>query len=209
MQIDCGEYESNGTSILGLRYKNGVLFAADSRTTTGQFVSTRDSDKIVQCTDNIVSLGTGRSAHIQKLNRLLSKEISELAVSEETQPSITKSVKMIKNILYNNRDLLSCEFIIGGYDNDYKLFKVCKEGVIVEDDLLIAGSGSTFIRGYTKSVFKKDMSKEEAMKFAIDSLRLAINCDNSSGGLIRICIFEGSGVERFVLDGQDVFFKNE
>jgi 20S proteasome subunit beta 1 len=59
--------ESTGTTTLSLVYDEGVVVAADSRTTTGVYIPSRVTDKLDPIHHRIFCLRAGRSAHTQNI----------------------------------------------------------------------------------------------------------------------------------------------
>jgi 20S proteasome subunit beta 1 len=59
---------STGTTIMAWNCKDGVVMAADSRTSTGTFVSHRFSDKIAQVASHIFVARCGSAADTQTMS---------------------------------------------------------------------------------------------------------------------------------------------
>ena len=58
---------STGTTIMAVPLKDGVVFGADSRVSTGSYVANRTSDKIVQLSESIFACRSGSAADTQTL----------------------------------------------------------------------------------------------------------------------------------------------
>ena len=58
---------STGTTIMAIPLKDGVVFGADSRVSTGSYVANRVSDKIVQLSEHIFACRSGSAADTQTL----------------------------------------------------------------------------------------------------------------------------------------------
>jgi 20S proteasome subunit beta 1 len=54
-----------GTTILAISYDGGVVVGADSRVSTGTYISNRASDKITPLSDNVYLLRSGSAADTQ------------------------------------------------------------------------------------------------------------------------------------------------
>lgn len=54
-----------GTTIVAVTYNGGVVIGADSRVSTGTYISNRASNKIAALTDNIYLLRSGSAADTQ------------------------------------------------------------------------------------------------------------------------------------------------
>uniref|UniRef100_A0A671N1S8 Proteasome subunit beta n=1 Tax=Sinocyclocheilus anshuiensis TaxID=1608454 RepID=A0A671N1S8_9TELE len=87
-------------------------------------------------------------------------------------------------------------FIVAGWDrkNGPQVFQVSLGGMILEQAFTIGGSGSTFIYGYADAKFKPGMTREESLSLAMDS-------DNVSGGVVHLAIVTEKGAERQLIPG--------
>lgn len=56
-----------GTTIVACTYNGGVVLGADGRVSTGNYVSNRASNKIMQLTDNVYLLRSGSAADTQAI----------------------------------------------------------------------------------------------------------------------------------------------
>ena len=56
-----------GTTLIAIRYKDGVIVAADSQTSSGSYISNRASNKISIISDYIICLRSGSSADTQNM----------------------------------------------------------------------------------------------------------------------------------------------
>ncbi|SOV14491.1 proteasome subunit beta type-6, putative [Plasmodium sp. gorilla clade G2] len=62
---------SDGTTIIGIIYDNGVMLACDSRTSSGTFISNKCSRKINRINENLYVCRSGASAHSQKIIEII------------------------------------------------------------------------------------------------------------------------------------------
>lgn len=62
----------------------------------------------------------------------------------------------------------------------------------------------SYIYGYVDAVYWEGMTKDECLQFTANALALALECDGSSGGVIRLAAIQESGVERQVLLGDQI-----
>ena len=56
-----------GTTLIAIRYEDGVIVAADSQTSSGSYISNRASNKISTISDYIICLRSGSSADTQNM----------------------------------------------------------------------------------------------------------------------------------------------
>ena len=87
---------------------------------------------------------------------------------------------------------------MGGWDpyTGPSVYSVNLGGATLERDFVMGGSGSGFIYGYADANYKKGMSFEEAKKFCLNAVSLAMKRDGSSGGIIRLANITEKGIEK-------------
>lgn len=195
---------STGTTIMALKYKDGIIIAADSRTSSGTFIPSRITDKLTQITPNIFCCRSGSAADTQRIVRIVQKEIKTMSTLDNKIPSVEKTAKLIKSIIYENNEHLTASIIVAGYDEHPHIFKISICGSFEEKDILIGGSGSGFIYGFCDMYYKPDMSLEEALNFARSAVSLAIKRDNASGGVIRMAAINKDKVLRYFVPGDKI-----
>lgn len=193
---------SLGTSIMAVRFKDGVILGADSRTTTGTYIANRVSDKLTQIHDTIYCCRSGLAADTQAVADIVKYHLqmyaSQLPVGERPTTQVAASV--FQEICYNNKDSLSAGIICAGYDarNKGSVYLIPLGGSIHKQEYAIAGSGSTFIYGWCDENFKPEMEQDECISFIKLALAEAIKWDGLSGGVIRMVVLTERGVERLI-----------
>lgn len=189
-----------GTSIMAVKFKDGVILGADSRTTTGTYIANRVTDKLTQIHDTIYCCRSGSAADTQAVADIvkyyLQLHASQLPHNEK--PTTQVAANVFQELCYNNKDGLTAGIICAGYDKQNKgsVFSIPIGGSIHKQDYAIAGSGSTFIYGWCNENFKQEMEEEECVQFIKTALSEAIKWDGSSGGVIRMVVLTERGVER-------------
>jgi len=179
---------------------------ADSRTSTGQYIANRASDKITPLHDRISVCRSGSAADTQAISDyvrfyldLHTTEIGEL-------PLVKTASALVQQLCYNNKSYLLAAIIIAGWDpyNGGEVWEVTLGGSRVKQPWSISGSGSTYIYGYCDATYRDGMSKEECLEFVQNALGLAMSRDGSSGGVIRTVVITERGVERGFIPGNRV-----
>jgi len=196
-----------GTSIMAVKFKDGVILGADSRTTTGSYIANRVTDKLTQIHDTIYCCRSGSAADTQAVADMV-KYYLQIYASQlpfDEKPTTEVAANVFQEICYNNKDTLSAGIICAGYDakNKGSVYLIPIGGSIHKQDYAIAGSGSTFIYGWCNENFKQEMEQDECVAFIKTALSEAIKWDGSSGGLIRMVILTEKGVERKVFYPED------
>lgn len=199
---------STGTTIMAFKYRDGIMLAADSRTSSGVFVNSRITNKLDELTENIIICRSGSAADTQLITRRIQSEIKKLSVIENSLPSVDKAAELAGKIIYENRERLVAGLIIAGYDGEFKISKINVCGSIQKDnDLALGGSGSRFLFGFCDNYYRPNMDFEEALKFARTSIKMAIDRDVSSGGVIRIASITKDKISRFFVPGEEIVTK--
>lgn len=192
-----------GTTIMAFKFKDGVILAADSRTSSGSFVVSQCTDKLTKITSNVYCCRSGSAADTQIISRNVEREIKLLSCKEEAVPSVSKAAYLIKNIIYAHDQLLA-GIIVAGYDTAPRVYNIKVCGTLIEQELAIGGSGSAFIYGFCDAHFKVGMSLEEGLSFARSAIGLAMKRDNASGGCIRMAAVTKDAVQRYFVPGDRV-----
>ena len=192
---------------MAVKYADGVVLGADSRTSTGTYVANRASDKITRICDNVWMCRSGSAADTQNVAAYVSRLAEEHAVSVSSaaagaEERLTCDVKLVANltktIAYENKERLQAGMIIAGWDRKLgpQVYGIPLGGALVEAPFTVGGSGSAYVYGWCDDTFKEDMSRDEAETWVTRAISLAIARDASSGGVIRLVTIDGNGCER-------------
>lgn len=190
-----------GTSIMAVKFKDGVILGADSRTTTGTYIANRVTDKLTQIHDTIYCCRSGSAADTQAVADIVKFHLQTYAsqLPNNEKPTTEIAANVFQELCYNNKDNLTAGIICAGYDkNGGSVYSIPIGGSIHKQEYAIAGSGSTFIYGWCNENFKQEMEKDECIEFVKTALSEAIKWDGSSGGVIRMVVLTKSGVERLL-----------
>jgi len=189
---------STGTTLVAFEFADGVVMAADSRTSTGSFVAVRVTDKLTPVTSHIMACRSGSAADTQAMTDIVKNQLEWYEIEFGNPPPVHTAAHLFKNISYDYRDQLTAGLIIAGWDKDNggQVYSVPIGGALMRQAASIGGSGSTYLYGFVDANYKKDMKKDECVELAKKAVTLAINRDGSSGGCCRIAIITKDGVER-------------
>jgi len=204
-----GAAVKTGTSIMAVKWGNGldsgVVVGADTRTSSGNYVANRVTDKLDQITSHIFVQRSGSSADTQAIADIVRYYISmHTAESGGAMPAVQTAANLLKDLIYNNKERLMAGMICAGWDPQVgaSVYEVTPfSGTIVQEDWSIGGSGSSFIYGYCDDKYKPNMTKEEAKSFVVTALAHAMSRDGSSGGCIRIATIDKDGAKREYIQG--------
>lgn len=130
----------------------------------------------------------------------------DTSVQENQAPSVRTAGSLFQELCYQNKDGLMAGIIVAGWDekDGPSVYNVPLGGSLHRQPFAIGGSGSTYIYGYCDSVWRDDMSQEEAVTFVKNALSLAMARDGSSGGVIRLAVITKDGVDRQFVPGNEL-----
>ncbi|PSN45694.1 Proteasome subunit beta type-6 [Blattella germanica] len=195
-----------GTSIMACEYDGGVVIGADSRTTTGAYIANRVTDKLTKVTNHIYCCRSGSAADTQAIADIVKYHLDFHAMELGEPPLVETAANIFRELCYNYRDSLSAGIIVAGWDKRKggQVYMVPIGGMCMRQPIAIGGSGSTYVYGYVDSNFKKNMTKQECLSFITNTLSLAMSRDGSSGGVVRLGEISETGVERYVILGDQL-----
>lgn len=198
--------KSTGTSIMACEFDGGVVIGADSRATTGTYISSRFADKLTKITDYIYCCRSGSAADTQAISDIVAYQLNLYKMEVGMEPLVETAANVFRELCYNYRDSLMAGILVAGWDNRKggQVYSIPLGGMCVRQPISIGGSGSTYVYGYMDSQYKPNMSKEECEKLVENTLALAMARDGSSGGVIRMGVITEKGINRKVILGNNL-----
>jgi proteasome beta subunit len=181
--IDIESKIKKGTTTLGFIFKDGVVLATDSQSTSA-YVESRYERKLHQITDSIALTTAGVVADLQYLVRLLRVEakLYEMGNGKITTKAL---VTLLSNIMHSNRYFpLIAAMVIGGYDESGpSIYSIDPYGGLgTGEKFFSTGSGSPLAVGVLESQYKENLNEEQAVDLAKKALNAAIQRDIYTGG---------------------------
>jgi 20S proteasome subunit beta 1 len=195
------EEVSMGTTLVALKYQNGVVVAADTRTSVSGYVSNKFAKKIDILVNepeaSCVICRSGSAADTQWLAKHASHEFAIRRVL----PSVSQVAHYLRDKM-RSESSLQASLICAGYDGAGRIFGIAPGGSLWEEDVFcVSGSGSTFLMGHLDSLKLKSttITEDQAVELVTQWVRLSIARDGSSGGLIRIMVLTQGGVKEITV----------
>ncbi len=196
-----------GTSILGIICKDGIVMAADRQITAGTIVMGKKEKKVFPINDYLIISGCGMAADIQRVPKYLAAELKLKQLKSKIRPSVKEAANLLKNINYSGIRQPSiipqqAGFLLGGLNEDgsYELYSIEPAGGAykVEDYDANFGSGMPYILGLLEREYKKDLTIEEGVKLAIESLKSSTQRDVGSGYGMDVYTITKEGIKKVV-----------
>lgn len=200
-----GAAPHTGTTIVAVTYNGGVVIGADSRVSTGAYVSNRASDKITELTDFVWLLRSGSAADCQVVADYVRWFSEQHALELQSTPGVRTVANLVMQMNYNNKGLIGA-MIVAGWDdeNGGQVWGCPIGGTLVRQDWTTDGSGSTYIWGFLDSEYRENMTRSEAEALVKEAVVLAMSRDGSSGGVARLVTIHSAGAERTLVLPEDV-----
>lgn len=196
------EVLNTGTTTVGLMCKDCVVLAADKRATAGNFIASKNVDKVVPITDRIAITTSGVVSDIQLLIKLLKAELKLKSIRADREPSVKEAANLLTTIVYSNVRKFSVipgitHFLLGGADTSLHLYDLYADGSITDvDDFVSSGSGSVMAYGVLEAYYKKDMTEAEGVDMAIKSVNAAMQRDSCTGEGIDVYVITKAGMKK-------------
>lgn len=209
----------SGTSLVGIVCKDGVVMAGDRKTTLGgQIVSDKNTLKVVPITDYVLVSGTGNASDIEMLRKIIAAQLKLKQLKDKKRPSVGEAANLIASFAYSNiRQPSMIPFMagtmIGGYNEDgtAELFSVGPDGSIklVEDYDANFSSGMPYILGFLERQYKPNISIEEGVKLAIESIKSSSERDTASGYGVDVFTITKEGIKQVSKQKAEAVYKEQ
>lgn len=194
-----------GTTILGIVCKDGVVMASDRQVTEGHRKGNKFT-KTVQVNDYSLMSYAGQAADAQRLAKVLAAELKLIQLRAKTRPAIQKVANLLSTLTYSSIRQPSMipsivASLIGGVNEDdsFGLYSIGPDGTIIPVEKFESdGSGSNFVIGLLERQYKKNISVEEGVELAIESLKSSTQRDIYSGLGIDVYTITKSGISKVV-----------
>ncbi len=189
-----------GTTTLGIICKDGVVVAAEKKSTMGYLVASKETEKIIPIADHIVLTTAGASGDAQTLARYMKAEIKLYEIQNQKKIPVKAAATLLANILQSNKYYpYYVQLIVAGYDDDegpavYSLDAI--GGMEREKKFFSTGSGSPIALGVLEAEYKEGISVNEAKELAYKAIKSAVERDIASGGKgVDIAVITEKGIQ--------------
>lgn len=195
------ELKSSGTTTVGLVCGDGVVLAAEKRSTLGYLVASKESLKIFPVERHIALTIAGLAGDALALVRLMRAECKLFTNRTERPISVHAAATLLSNILHSGRWTFlpyMVQLILAGYDEiGPSLYTFDAVGSVERETKFFAsGSGAPIALGVLENGYKEGLSAEEGEKLAIQAVRAAAERDIASGGkAIDVVVITREGVQ--------------
>jgi len=180
----------HGTTVIAIRYRDGVIMTGDRQATAGFQVASRRMEKIFK-SDELSGMGiAGAAGPAMEMAKLFQTELEHYEKVEGENLSLEGKANRLGQMVRMNLPAalqgLVVVPIFAGFDEKAgvgRLFKYDVTGGRYEETNYEAqGSGSKDARDSLKKLWRRDATREEALRVALEALWDAADEDVGTGG---------------------------
>ena len=193
------------TTTIGIKYKDGIIFAADRQVSSENFVASKYGEKIYQVDKSIGVTISGLVSDAVNLVERLKAEFKLYFYEKKKSIPIETASRLASIIFYGTfrggRPFYA-QILIGGLNNGQssspcpKLYVIDPSGGVIEDKFIATGSGSQVAYGTLENNYTEDMTESDAVKLAFKAIRSAIERNPYTGNGIDAAIISKDGYKR-------------
>ncbi len=179
-----------GTTVLALRYRDGVVIAGDRQATEGSQVASRRIEKVYAADDHSAIAIAGAAGPCLEMARLFQTELAHYEKLEGMVLSLEGKANKLAQMVRANLPLAMQGLIVVpifvGYDlkrDEGRIYKYdLAGGRYDEADYCATGSGGKDARATMKKLYRPAMAEAEAVHLAVEALYDAADEDTGTGG---------------------------
>jgi proteasome beta subunit len=180
----------HGTTVVSIRYADGVVMAGDRRATSGHLISHRSIEKVFPADNHSGVAIAGAAGPAIEMVRLFQLQLEHYEKVEGSALSLEGKANqlsmMVRNHLPAAMQGLAVVPLFAGYDTrrqSGRLFQYDVTGGRYEEhDYATTGSGSLHAGTVVKLGYHEGLTREESLDLAISALFQAADADSATGG---------------------------
>ena len=181
---------THGTTVLAIRFADGVVMAGDRRATAGYTIANRRMDKVFPADDFSGVAIAGAAGPAMEMVRLFQVQLEHYEKIEGELLSLEGKANQLSQMVRGNLQAAMAGFVVvplfAGYDAKRGRGRVfsydATGGKYEETDFQTNGSGGVHARNWIKAFWREDMTRDEVVDLALRSLFAAADEDAATGG---------------------------
>jgi proteasome beta subunit len=187
---DSATLAAHATTVVALRYADGVIMAGDRRATMGNIIAHRAMEK-VYAADRFSAVAIAGSAGMAvEMVRLFQVQLEHYEKVEGIALSLQGKANQLAQMVRQNLPLAMQGLVVvplfAGYDTAREVGRIysydATGGHYEETDYQATGSGGRDARSTIKLGYREGISRDDAVDLAIQSLYEAADEDSATGG---------------------------
>jgi len=180
----------HATTCVAIRYADGVAMAGDRRATSGNLISHRSMEKVVQADRYSGVAIAGAAGPAMEMIRLFQLQLEHYEKVEGSPISLEGKANQLSAMVRSNLQAAMMGLVVvpifAGYDllrSTGRLWDFDATGGRYEErDYVATGSGSLHAGTVVKVGFHSDIGRDEAIDLAARALWEAADADSATGG---------------------------
>ena len=180
----------HGTTVLGLKYADGVIMAGDRRATSGYTVADARMRKVFTADDYSAIAIAGAAGQAVEMVKLFQLELEHYEKITGDRLSLEGKANRLAQMIRSNFPLAMQGLVVvplfGGFDHgrgEGRIFYYdATGGRWEEDDFQTTGSGGQSAKNSLKKRWRAGLARDEALRVAVEALMDAAEDDVATGG---------------------------
>ncbi|HEY7477176.1 MAG TPA: proteasome subunit beta [Actinomycetota bacterium] len=180
----------HGTTILGLRYADGMLMAGDRRATAGNLIADAKIRKVFAADDYSAIAIAGVAGQAEELVKLFQLELEHYEKITGDRLSLEGKANRLAQMIRSNFPMAMQGLVVvplfGGFDErrgEGRIFYYdATGGRWEEEDYQTTGSGGQPAKNSLKKRWSPGLDREQAIRVAVEALIDAADDDSATGG---------------------------
>jgi len=181
---------SHGTTVVAVRYADGVVMAGDRRATSGNLISHRHMDKVFPADRHSGVAIAGAAGPAIEMVKLFQLQLEHYEKVEGTTISLEGKANQLSQMVRGHLPAAMQGFAVvplfAGYDTarqEGRLFEYdVTGGRYEESEYATTGSGSLHAGAVVKMGYRPDLTREQVIDLVISALFEAADEDSATGG---------------------------
>jgi proteasome beta subunit len=181
---------THGTTVLGLKFADGMVMAGDKRATAGNLIADSKMRKVFAADDYSSIAIAGAAGQAVELVKLFQLELEHYEKITGDRLSLEGKANRLAQMIRENFPLAMQGLVVvplfGGFDErrgEGRIFYYdATGGRWEEDDFQTTGSGSLPAKNSMKKRWRPGLTRDEAIRVAVEALVDASEDDAATGG---------------------------
>eukprot|EP00920_Eleutheroschizon_duboscqi_P011571 GHVT01027763.1.p1 GENE.GHVT01027763.1~~GHVT01027763.1.p1 ORF type:complete len:253 (+),score=16.67 GHVT01027763.1:155-913(+) len=212
-------------SVLGIRYKDGVMLASDTQASYGRMARYKRIDRYIKFGKSTLMAASGEYSDFQHLTEFLGRvDTEDWAEDDNCHFTASEVASLLSRVMYQRRSKFNplwnsivvagcdpertgdnADESMGSAEGHQYLGYVDMYGTHYEENYVCTGLGRYFAITHMRNLHRPDMTEEEARKLLEDCMRLLFLRDCNASNRIQIGKVTTQGIdvgEPYELDTQ-------
>eukprot|EP01055_Gregarina_sp_Pseudo9_P005564 Gregarina_sp_Pseudo_9__5563@NODE_745_length_2281_cov_84_090544_g701_i0_p2_GENE_NODE_745_length_2281_cov_84_090544_g701_i0NODE_745_length_2281_cov_84_090544_g701_i0_p2_ORF_typecomplete_len242_score34_06Proteasome/PF00227_26/1_5e36_NODE_745_length_2281_cov_84_090544_g701_i0155880 len=196
-------YVDNGGSVCAVAGKDFTVVAADTRTTLGYSIMSRNQPKWLKLTSTTILASGGMRADIQGLWNVMKWYVTEYTFAHKREPSTQALAQQLSNVLYSRRFFPFYTFnILAGLDDSGRGVLYSYDAVGSHEPVYYATQGSAnemimpiLDNAIGQETKPTDKPVTECVDLCYDSIKAATEREISTGDSCDVILITKEGIK--------------